>query len=119
MASGFTYMYAGLVAIFALLFLNLAVARICETRRKSGLQGASQLRPEATTRSAQNVEYALSSPLKPFTHRQVRIHEAVSITNPDGTTEYAARMLHHEDSLQRIDSAFLQPWPTERHAQAI
>ena len=117
MASGFTYMYAGLVAIFALLFLNLAVARICETRRKSGLQGASQvcilillfqrllaimkqmctameqlpclsaalqLRPEATTRSAQNVEYALSSPLKPFTHRQVRIHEAVSITNPDG-----------------------------------
>ena len=43
MASGFTYMYAGLVAIFALLFLNLAVARICEVRRKSRLQGAPQV----------------------------------------------------------------------------
>ncbi len=89
MASGFTYMYAGLVAIFALLFFNLAVARICEVRRKTRLQGASQVciliplfqrllaimyqmctamkqlpypsaalqvRPEATTRSMQNVE---------------------------------------------------------------
>ncbi len=43
MASGFTYMYAGLVAIFVLLFLNLAVARICEVRRKSRLQGAPQV----------------------------------------------------------------------------
>ncbi len=117
MAGGFTYMYAGLVAIFALLFFNLAVARICEVRRKNRLEGASQVciliplfrrllaimqqtctamtqlpylsaalqgRPGATTRSTQNVEYALSSRLKPFAHRQVRMHEAVCITNPDG-----------------------------------
>ncbi|DBA89220.1 TPA: hypothetical protein ACH3X1_016366 [Trebouxia sp. C0004] len=84
MASGFTYMYASLVAIFALLFLNLAVARICEVRRKTRLQGAPQVRPEATTRSRQNMEYALPTQLKPVAHRQVRMHDAVSITNPDG-----------------------------------
>ena len=43
MGSGFTYMYAGLVAIFVLLFVNLAVARICEIRRKTRLQGTSQV----------------------------------------------------------------------------
>ena len=33
MAGGFTFMYAGLIAVFSLLFLNLLVARFCGRRR--------------------------------------------------------------------------------------
>ncbi len=59
MASGFTYMYAGLVAIFGLLFLNLAVARICEVRRKSRLHGALQVCavPKAACHHEANIQY--------------------------------------------------------------
>ena len=58
--------------------------RYIATKQLPHLSAALQVRPEVTTRSLQNVEYALSSRLKPFTHRQVRMHEAVYITNPDG-----------------------------------
>ena len=98
MGSGFTYMYCGLVAVFAVLFLNLLVARLFGHRRAAtslaqaphaggggGARSAQlRLQEHPHVQRQQSRQGSLAEPGKVPVQRPIETIEAVYISNPDG-----------------------------------